>query len=49
VPPGQYLLEWRSLDSGAFLTLFNGTTPLEIITIRPLESPILPVITTDQK
>lgn len=49
VPPGQYLLEWRSLDSGAFLTLFNGTTPLEIITIRPLESPVLPPITTDQK
>lgn len=48
VPSGQYLLEWRS-TGGAFLTIFNGTTPLEIITVRPLDSSPLPPIITSQK
>ena len=48
VPSGPYLLEWRN-TSGLFLTLFNGTTPLDIVTLRPLENQTLPTIVTDQK
>lgn len=48
VPSGQYLLEWRS-TIGPYETLFNGDTPLEIVTIRPLDAPTLPPIITNQK
>ncbi len=47
VPAGQYLLEWRS-TSGPFLTLFNGTTPLDVVTLRPLQNLTLPPIITNQ-
>ena len=48
VPSGQYLLEWRS-TLGPYETLFNGDTPLEIVTIHPLDAPTLPAITTNEK
>ena len=48
VPSGQYLLEWRS-TLGPYETLFNGDTPLEIVTIHPLDAPTLPPIVTDEK
>jgi tetratricopeptide (TPR) repeat protein len=48
IPSGQYLLEWRT-TTGPFQTFFNGTTPLEVITVHPLETVELPPITTTQK
>lgn len=47
VPPGQYLLEWRS-TTGPFLTLFNNNKPLELVTLRPLQALLLPPIVTNQ-
>lgn len=48
VPPGQYLLEWRS-TTGAFQSTFNGATPTLIITVAPLNAVTLSTVTSDQK
>ena len=44
IPPGKYLLEWRSTQ-GYYNTLLNGTTFSLIITVDPVAPTYLPVIT----
>ena len=46
VPSGSYLLEWRN-TTGIFLTYFNGSSPLNIVTLHPLENQTLATITTN--
>ncbi len=48
VPSGPYLLEWRN-TTGVFLTYFKGATPLDVVTLRPLENQLLTTIVTDFK
>lgn len=47
VPPGQYLLEWRS-TTGIFQTTFNGTTPTLLVTVSPLNAITLAPVTSNQ-
>ncbi len=44
IPPGKYLLEWRTTQ-GAYNTLLNGTSFSLIITVDPVAPTYLPVIT----